>query len=91
MHCEGRRGPEGGMMFICGRGRQPRPRCAVCGVRPGTQLCDGVVQDIPVRQTCDKPLCTACSVRVRPDGDFCPDHQPQAVPEAEQLALGMEG
>jgi hypothetical protein len=58
----------------CSRGQQPKPRCWVCGEQPGTQRCDGVIQDIPESRTCDRPLCRACTVHVPPDLDYCPDY-----------------
>jgi hypothetical protein len=87
MHCEPFRMEDGSQGFICGRDRQPKPVCSVCGVRAGTQLCDGdvavrlepeirngVQRLVPKRETCDRPLCRTCAVHVPPDLDYCPDH-----------------
>ncbi len=86
VRCEQVKLPGGGPAFVCGRGRQPRPKCSRCG-KPADKLCDFVIERRHGgnHRTCDKPLCSSCAVSGGRNVDYCPDHR---VPETQpSLAL----
>lgn len=58
--------PDGSRGLACSSSR--RPRCA-CGQR-STRLCDWKVEG----GTCDRPLCSRCTLAPAPDKDLCPQH-----------------
>lgn len=59
-------------VFICGR--SSRKTCSSCG-RPANKLCDYPVQRRGAAPgTCDRPICSACAVKVGPDKDYCGAH-----------------
>ena len=70
MICQHVQIPNGGAAIVCSSGK--RLRCAKCGGK-AILLCDWKV---PSRKsgTCDKPICTACTVSPAPDKDLCPKH-----------------
>lgn len=81
-----------GPVFVCWSGgkppKEPRVKCAVCGRRWSTLLCDGrkpgpirshnvkgatYTQEAPL--TCDAPLCEACATRPETQPLRLPDHR----------------
>jgi len=88
MPCEPFRRSDGSTGLMCTRGRQPRPRCTVCGVRAGTRLCDAVLE---AQHTCDAPLCPRCTQRVGVDGDRCPEHRVSRLAPTRQGTFDFEG
>ena len=65
--------------IVCGRTRLPAAVCA-CG-NPATKLCDWVVVRRALAQghgfkveTCDAPLCDACTTAPAPGKDLCRPH-----------------
>ena len=63
--------PGGGHAIIR---RSARPRCAFCGTREHTKLCD---HSDPTRisRTCDARMCDLCATRIGSNLDVCPDHK----------------
>jgi len=74
MPCQVTATPEGGLVFLCGRGRARTQPCDHCG-QPGTRLCDRTVSQAPFR-TCDRPLCAACAIHRPGHVDYCRAHAP---------------
>lgn len=66
--------------IVCGRPHKRKSLCA-CG-RLATLLCDFPVGD----ETCDKPLCQVCAVKVGQNRDYCPKHPNRADPDADAFA-----
>ena len=58
----------GGFAIVCS-GRQALPRCT-CGER-APLLCDWKIGE---GKTCDRPICTHCTVSPALGKDLCPDH-----------------
>lgn len=69
MPCEHIRLPDGTGAIICSSGRTKRCSCG----RRADRLCDWKV---PTRRsgTCDRPVCSSCSVSPAPEKDLCPEH-----------------
>lgn len=86
MICEHVQMPGGGFAIVCHRGS--RRRCSVCKNAWADLSCDFPT---PTRKsgTCDKPLCTACAVKMGEDLDFCPSHPRGVPPGAAQEALPL--
>lgn len=61
----------GGNTIVCGR-VQPGRRCK-CGT-PTRLLCDFPLGGAKEGQTCDKPVCSNCSVHEEPNKDYCLAH-----------------
>ena len=62
--------------FACSRGRQPRPKCYICG-KSATALCDHSDYGLGaqrVLKTCDRPMCNEHRHRVGKDTDYCDEH-----------------
>lgn len=70
--------PGGGYAIACTRGSHRRRKCATCGTRTASRLCDGITATGP----CDKPLCDLCA-HARGQGDYCDD----CLPKRPRLAL----
>ncbi len=87
----------GGVMFVCIRGRQTRPKpCHGCG-KPSAFLCDfPITTGRRAGRTCDRPLCGGCrrtQPKIRPITaaiwetetiDFCPDHDREAAAAGQE-------
>jgi hypothetical protein len=78
MPCEMYEAGDGGIIFLCSRGRQPLKRCIVCQRserQRRLKLCDYVV-GIARRgkRTCDAPVCAEHAWHQDPDYDLCPAH-----------------
>jgi hypothetical protein len=58
-------------LITCSRGQQ-RPRCS-CG-NPQTGSCDFPLGGKKSGQTCDRPLCVKCTVKIGPTTDYCVAH-----------------
>ena len=86
MTCELVELPGGGKAIICGPSGD-YSKCA-CG-RRATRLCDGPrMKRNRLNDTCDRPLCDECAVRVDADHDLCPKH---AAQRAASDQLDLEG
>jgi hypothetical protein len=70
-HCDVVRTPEGGVAFVCGRGRRGK-LCFVrhCG-RDSEVLCDWPLGN---GKTCDRPCCRGHAKRVGDNVDYCLEH-----------------
>ncbi len=64
---------EHGAMIACSRGRQPKPKCYICGT-PADYLCDFVLEIGLENPTCDRPLCDEHRVNWLSGVDYCPEH-----------------
>ncbi len=64
---------DGSTMIACSRGRQPKPKCYICG-KPADLLCDYVLEIGLKNPTCDRPLCSEHRVKIANDIDYCPEH-----------------
>jgi hypothetical protein len=75
MPCRLLRMDDGTVMFACARGRQPQPKCIVCGA-PAPWLCDAIVAREPggPDQLCSAPICTEHRQRLN-GADYCPKHR----------------
>jgi hypothetical protein len=88
---------DGSVAILCGPRRgAPRPTCSVCGVRPGTQQCDGEPTSMQRQAglaSCSVWLCKGCAWHVPPDVDYCPAHQAghPRPPLLRQMGLFVEG
>ena len=62
--------PGMGTAIVCGRGAgSPKP-CVVCG-QMATLQCDYPTRPKPSRARCNAHVCSACSVQVGEDRDWC--------------------
>lgn len=63
----------GGVTGIaCSRG-SGKP-CSACGASKATRLCDYPLRGAKQGQTCSRPICDKCTVKVGPERDYCPPH-----------------
>lgn len=63
MTCDVTRGPDGSVLFMCGRNERA-PKCDVCKKRKATKLCDFPLRGAKAGQACDRNLCDSCAVQV---------------------------
>ena len=63
--------------FVCGRGRDRRPKCSWQGCqRPSRYQCDFPIVEA---ETCDRHLCAEHRHRQGKGVDYCPEHEDERV------------